>query len=169
MEMLLWPPAPGEPHQDRLTTCSHRAERCTLDERTLATLGINVGRQVRITRTRAPSLYAVYTVTAEHAGTSPPLARAGPEGVGRLVLPMGCLLELLPFLDGKNPSVAVSTGVVSTISAAAAEAAREFIEESSGSGQGLAVLAPHGGMIEPHTDAQAATVELELADKPVRR
>jgi len=82
---------------------------------------------------------------------------------------MGCLLELLPLLDAKNPSVTVSTDVVSTLSAAAAEAEHEFIEESSGAGRSLASLAPHGGKIEEHTDAQAAVVESALPPMAVRR
>ena len=168
LDLHLWIPNAAEPGHEKLVTGRSRQEHCSLDAGTLSALGIAVGQQVRITRTREPSLYAVYTVAATHAAVDPPVVRAGPEGFVRVVAP-GCLTTLLPFLDSKNPSVNVSTAVVSTLSADEAKTAREFVEESSGTGTGLAILAPHGGLIEEHTDVQAAEAELVLARKPVRR
>lgn len=64
----------------------------------------------------------------------------------------------------------LQTAVVAEgLSDAQAEAQDEFVERLVDDGEhtGLVVLAPHGGLIEPHTDKQAELVQLLLADKRV--
>jgi hypothetical protein len=56
-----------------------------------------------------------------------------------------------------------------TFNDADAETNNEFIErlEDNGTHTGLAVIAPHGGDIEPHTDQQAEHVASRLAAKAI--
>jgi len=136
---------------------SHR-EHCTVDPVTLDELesaGSGLQQQIRVAR--SADQFALYTVTQTHTGRAHTV-RIGRDGLRRLGISNPSGQE--NFLD---------TQVTNTVlSEAEAQADSELIERVSGTGGDLAVLAPHGGAIEKHTDEQAERVQEALEDKSVR-
>lgn len=131
--------------QATLITGPHRSEHCSVDASTLASLRSRVGRQVRVARN---GRLALYTVTeAPEDRRARPVLRTGRDGMRRIA-------------SASGQSVRIDTAVTNTrLSEAKAEAASELVERHTGEGRRLAVLAPHGGGIEPYTDQQAKRVE----------
>jgi phage replication-related protein YjqB (UPF0714/DUF867 family) len=102
-----------------------RIEDAALDGEHAAVPELPPGRQIRL---RTPRTVALFTTVASNR------LALGPDGRARLGVEVGDEVELLPW--------AVADGV---------DDFREWSEE----GEGLAALAPHGGMIEPGTKEQA--------------
>jgi phage replication-related protein YjqB (UPF0714/DUF867 family) len=101
--------------------------------------------QVRIRRAAAGSGFSLYTVSETHklAGGAN-VVFMGPDARARL---------------GGAAAAALETRVPHpTHSDASAAQANEFVERVAGSGTHLIAIAPHGGEIEPRTDAQAVLV-----------
>ena len=119
-------------------------------------LGGRFGRQVLIRQGAQP--LALFTVTAENglAGTTrcPGALTVGPEGLGRLAAAPG--VEFRATLADE---------VTADLPEAAAKTRTALIERVLGDGSaggGLAVLAPHGGMVEAGTDRQAERAHAAL-------
>lgn len=135
-----------------------RSEHGTVDAVTLHQLnraGFGLQHQIRVALDG--QTFALYTVTQSHTGKAH-LLHLGPDGLKRLGIQKPTPGK--SFLDSK----VTNTG----LSAAKAQAASELIERLSGRGNELAVLAPHGGDIEKHTDEQAKRVQNALRGKAVR-
>ena len=123
-------------------------ERCSADPLALAAIGRAVGQQVRITRTDDARFVAVYTVTepnpddprrADVVRTS----QAGRERLGtdtEFEATIAAQVLDTPPLPGEPPGV-------------------RFFElgEDGADETYFVAIAPHGGLIEQHTDEQAAT------------
>src|SRR5262245_21953228 len=132
------------PEQDSL---KNEAEHCSADSAALAAIGRAVGQQVRITRTDDAHFVAVYTVSEANpdAPRGADVVRTGQAGRERL----GTDTELeatiaaqvldLPPLPGEPPGVRFF------------ELAEDGVDDTY-----FVAIAPHGGLIEPHTDEQAA-------------
>ncbi|MCA1628002.1 MAG: poly-gamma-glutamate hydrolase family protein [Acidobacteria bacterium] len=133
-------------------------EHCTVDPMTLDELncaGSGLQRQLRVVS--GAHVFALYTVTQPHTGKAH-IVRIGPDGLKRLGI-----------RDPNGRESFLDTRVTNTsLSEAKAQEASELIERVSGTGCDLAVLAPHGGDIEKHTDKQAKRVQQALRDKAVR-
>jgi phage replication-related protein YjqB (UPF0714/DUF867 family) len=100
--------------------------------------------QVRLRRA-AGSGFSLYTVSETHAVSgAADVVFLGPDARARLGLSSAAVLEM------RVPHPGLSDG--------AAQQANEFVERVTGSGTHLIAIAPHGGEIEPRTDAQAALV-----------
>jgi phage replication-related protein YjqB (UPF0714/DUF867 family) len=133
-----------------------RREHCSADPEQLGAIGVTQGQQVRIERAGAgPVLFTVSAVRDESPET---ILRTGKMGRAR-------------FGTGDNFPVRVLTCVPHpTCTDAQAREYGEFIERADDDGRatGLLVLAPHGGAIEAHTDAQAERLAAALkeAGKP---
>ena len=137
----------ARPSQKDLKT--HR-EHCSADPERLAAIGRDVGHQVRIALDGGrPALYTVFETRQE---TPDGVVRMGPAGRRRL----GTSGEFAGVVDSRVPHP--------TISEERAEAEGEFIERlrDDGRQRRLIVIAPHGGDIEPRTDAQAERVRPRL-------
>lgn len=124
-------------------------QRCSLPAK-LAN-HVELGAQVRVIRNAQE--YALYTVDELRSEDNPDKARLGLDGRLRLG-------TTEPF-----PASVRTVAVAEDLSDAEAEAQSEFVERlvDDGSNTGLIVLAPHGGAIEIHTDAQAEQVQASLA------
>lgn len=126
------------------------SEHCSLDSRLLDRLGICPGRQVRLVHPTAGP--ALYTVAEERHETEPGIVRMGCDGRARLEASDGfpAVLHLqVPDLGPDLGPAGAPAGLVERL-------------DESGAATGLAVLAPHGGGIEPGTDAQAELVGRRL-------
>ena len=130
-------------------------EHCSADPVKLATVGRECGHQVRIKR--SDSEYGLYTVSQVGQESPDNVVRMGSTGRKRL----GTSEEFVGSLDSQVPHP--------TFNDADAETNNEFIErlEDNGTHTRLAVIAPHGGDIEPHTDQQAERVASRLAAKAI--
>ncbi len=138
--------------EESLVTGGARREHCGLDPATLQALGGRLGRQVLIRRNSRR--LALYTVTAENGAAGTPLCpgtvSVGPEGLARLSAQQS---------DGFRATL--DDEVTADLPEAVAEGRTALIERVLGDGSiegGLAILAPHGGMIEVGTDRQAERV-----------
>jgi phage replication-related protein YjqB (UPF0714/DUF867 family) len=156
-----------DPAEETLVAGAARQEHCGLDHATLAALGGHLGRQVLVRR--SAQRLALYTVTAENraAGT---LACPGAVTMGREALARLSAGPLRPAGPAAATSVAFRATLDSEVTADLPEADAKdrtaLIERVLGvgtNGGGLAVLAPHGGMIEPGTDRQAERVHAAMA------
>ncbi len=143
--------------EETLTTGAARQEHCGLDPATLMALGGRLGRQVLIRRGAEP--FALLTVTAENslAGTTrcPGTMTVGPEGLARLA-----------GVSGAGFRATLDDAVTADLPEAVAKNRTALVEHVLGdasAGGGLAVLAPHGGMVEAGTDRQAERVHATLA------
>jgi phage replication-related protein YjqB (UPF0714/DUF867 family) len=138
-----------------LNTAAHASEHCAIDRESLRALGSAVGRQVLVHR--SSKLFALYSV-AGRAGVPGPAVHVGTDGLARLDKPTG---EPPPT----QFDVTVATDFIG--SGGSARLTEEVLGESE---TGLAILAPHGGQIEPRTDDQAVMVyDLLVAQRrPVR-
>jgi len=147
--------------QDRYT-------QLTLDPELLADLGLSVGDQVRLRR--GDDDRALYTVAAAMTEGDASTVRMNRRARARLDLEntawakvgdfgQGCP-ELLGTSDLVNEifDAVADSAVVSDLSIEAARQQGELIEDTAGDGTELAVLAPHGGDIEPHTAQQASAL-----------
>jgi phage replication-related protein YjqB (UPF0714/DUF867 family) len=130
-------------------------EHCSADPVKLATVGRECGHQVRSKRN--DSEYGLYTVSQVRQESPDNIVRMGSTGRKRL----GTSEEFVGSLDSQVPHP--------TFNDADAETNNEFIErlEDNGTHTRLAVIAPHGGDIEPHTDQQAERVASRLAAKAI--
>jgi phage replication-related protein YjqB (UPF0714/DUF867 family) len=140
-----------------LNTKAHAPERCAIDPESLDVLNSAVGRQVLVTRSaRRLALYTV-AVRLDVAG---PAARVGTAGLARVEDPTG---------EPPAPKLkaALETDFLGGEPAAPVRLTEELLGRAA---TGLAVMAPHGGRIEPGTDDQARAVYKLLAKqrKPAR-
>ena len=144
--------------EETLTKGAARQEHCGLDRATLAAIGGRLGRQVLIRRGVEP--LALFTVTAENrlAGTPhcPGAVTVGPEGLARLAAAPGAAAFRATLDDAVTADLPEAVAMTRT-------ALIERVLGDAAAGGGLAVLAPHGGMIEAGTDRQAERVHAALA------
>lgn len=135
----------------------HR-EHCSADARALSALGITGCQQVRVKRSE--SRYALYTVSEVLTEDTDEIVRMGRGGRKRLVTEAEADDDFDAEFDSKVVDPTISSDQV-------AEDKGEFIEHLHDHCQhsGLIVIAPHGGLIEKHTDDQAQLVASRLADK----
>jgi phage replication-related protein YjqB (UPF0714/DUF867 family) len=139
------------PEQDEL---KNDAERCSADPAALNSIGRTVGHQVRIERKDDPRFIALYTVKQ----ANPPLdlsnpsranvVRSGQAGRERL----GTTVEMEAVVHAAVVDTAPPTSGV------------RFFEVAKDDGHQtyLIAVAPHGGLIEEHTDEEAEHVRREL-------
>ena len=119
----------------------------------LHSIGLGAGHQAIVRRDGGE--FALYTLTTVESEASPDIVRMGVGGRGRLDA------EDQHQFRARLDSMAVDPAA--TIDEAlAGEKLLELFDD--GHGQGLIVLAPHGGDIEPHTDEQAEHVQSLLSD-----
>ena len=125
------------------STLLERGEHCSLDPDRLASIALVPGRQIRVVRT--PEQLALYTVSE---------TRQEPiDTIVRMALParqrLGTAEEFDATIETQVPHP--------TFSDEEAQAHSEFVErlDDHWGQQGLVAIAPHGGMIERHTDEQA--------------
>ena len=128
-----------------------RREHCSADADRLRTIGREVGQQVRIYRD--DSEFALFTVSEARDEDPDTIVRLGRIGRARLGPP------------GDFAGRVLAVGPHPTLSDAEARALGELVERSDDDGEatGLLVLAPHGGDIEPSTDAEAERLASALA------
>ena len=131
------------PQQDSLKKA---AERCSADPVSLTNIGRAVGQQVRIKRGDDPRFVAVYTVNQRNPDdpSRADIVRAGLAGRKRL----GTSDELDAIVEA------------TVLDAPGEPAGVRFFEvaDDAGDQSYFVVIAPHGGMIEQHTDEQATEV-----------
>lgn len=138
------------PEQDSL---KNEAERCSADPVMMASIGREVGHQVRIRRRDDSRFVALYTV-AQPNPDDPGRAdviRTGQAGRERL----GAGAELEATVEARVLDVPPSPGEPPGV---------RFFElaEDTGNNRYLIAIAPHGGLIEKHTDEQAAEAASRL-------
>jgi phage replication-related protein YjqB (UPF0714/DUF867 family) len=139
-----------------LNTRAHASEHCALDRESLDVLRSAVGRQVLVRR--SPKRLALYTV-AEKIEAAGRATHVGTVGLARLEDPTG------------EPPATLRASLETEFTGGDSQTPVRLTEQLLGKGAtGLAVLAPHGGKIEPGTDDQATLVlkALARAGKPVR-
>jgi phage replication-related protein YjqB (UPF0714/DUF867 family) len=139
-----------------LNTAAHAVEHCAVDPESLAAIDSALGRQVLIRKTRRR--LALYTVT-ELISVPAAAVHVGTEGLARLASPTD------------EPRAQFDATVETDFTDDGEQAPTRLTEELLGElTTGLAILAPHGGRIEPGTDLQAESVykALALRAKPVR-
>jgi phage replication-related protein YjqB (UPF0714/DUF867 family) len=128
-----------------------RREHCSIDPEQLREIGVMVGQQVRVERAGVGPV--LFTVSEARAETPSNIVRAGKMGRARF----SPAAEFPARIFAQVPHPALTN----------ADARRfgEFIERAGDDGVAtrLLVLAPHGGAIEPHTDAQAERLAAVLA------
>lgn len=141
------------PEQDAL---KERPERCSADPAMLASIGRDVGHQVRITRADDPSGFvALYTVSQPNpqGDLSDPdranVVRTGEAGRERL----GTANEM---------KAVVQATVVDSAPSSAGVRFFEVADDGDGRQDHFIIIAPHGGEIEKHTDDEAAILKQEL-------
>lgn len=139
---------------------SPNQEHCSLDRTTLAALGGSIHGQILIRR--AADRLALYTVAVENDAPAG-VVRVGSKGLARLgpELP-GCLGSIFRSTVADFGATLVRDFTMK-ISEAEARDRTALIEQVLGTGTALAVLAPHGGVIEEGTDKQAELVHQSLA------
>jgi phage replication-related protein YjqB (UPF0714/DUF867 family) len=130
-------------------------EHCSADPARLAAIGRALGHQVRVKRSDGE--YALYTVSE--------IRDEAPDHVVRMAQ---AARERLGTTDEFDASVE-ARGPHPTDTDAEAEAHGELVErlDDDGTATGLVVLAPHGGLIERHTDRQAERLHCQLASRGV--
>jgi phage replication-related protein YjqB (UPF0714/DUF867 family) len=146
----------SDPTSEALNTRAHASEHCAIDGESLHVLGSTVGRQVLIKR--SAKRVALYTV-AERVEAADRATHVGTVGLGRLEPATG------------EPPASLQAALETDFTGGDAGTPVRLTEQVLGKpAAGLAVLAPHGGRIEPGTDDQAALVFRALAQrrKPVR-
>src|SRR5262245_35659648 len=125
------------PEQDLL---KNAAERCSADPVSLSSIGRDVGQQVRITLSDDPRFVAVYTVNTPNPDdpSQADIVRTGLGGRERL----GTSAELDATVEA------------TVLDAPGQPAGVRFFEVADDTGHQsyFIVIAPHGGMIEQHTD-----------------
>jgi phage replication-related protein YjqB (UPF0714/DUF867 family) len=139
-----------------LNNAAHAVEHCAVDPESLAAIDSALGRQVLIRKTR--DRLALYTVT-ELISVPAPAVHVGTEGLARLASPTDA--------PRGQFDATVETNFTDDDEQPPARLTEELLGELT---TGLAILAPHGGRIEPGTDLQAESVykALALLGKPVR-
>jgi len=129
------------------------AERCSADPVSVASIGRAVGQQVRIRRRDDPRFVALYTINQPNPDdpSRADVVRTGLAGRERL----GATAEL---------EVTVSATVLDAPPLPDEPTGVRFFElaEDAEDQSYFAVIAPHGGMIEKHTDEQATEVLARL-------
>jgi phage replication-related protein YjqB (UPF0714/DUF867 family) len=138
-----------------LNTGAHAVEHCAVDPASLAAIDSGLRRQVLIRK--SSGRLALYTVT-ERISDPARVVHVGTKGLQRLASPRG----------GRRAQQFNAT-VESDFTEGDAQA--RLTEELLGEpATGLAILAPHGGLIEEGTDVQAQSVydTLALQAEPVR-
>jgi phage replication-related protein YjqB (UPF0714/DUF867 family) len=145
-----------DPASAALNTKAHAEEHCAIDGESLHALGSAVGRQVLIKR--SAKRLALYTV-AERVEVTERAAHVGTEGLARV--------EAITGEPAANLQATVETDFTGGDSGTTVRLTEQVL---GGAATGLAILAPHGGRIEPGTDEQAQLVFRELAQTgtPVR-
>lgn len=149
-----------------------RYTQITLDPELLEDLGLSVGEQVLIERGEDDS--AIYTIAAAMTEADASTIRMNRRARARLDIAntawaevgdygTGCpeLLGVSDLVDEVFDAAVVSSPVTDD-SPAEAEANGGLAEDVVGDGTDVAVLAPHGGEIEPGTAAQASALQSEL-------
>ncbi|WP_248516696.1 poly-gamma-glutamate hydrolase family protein [Salinarchaeum laminariae] len=156
-----------------------RYTQITLDPELLADLDVSVGDQVRLHR---EDDRAIYTIAAAMTEADAKTVRMNRRARARLDIAntawaqvgdygQGCpeLLGISDLVD-ETFDATVDPAVVSDSSIADAQENGELIEDSAGDGTDLAILAPHGGDVEPHTAEQASDLHATVdADTSVWR
>jgi phage replication-related protein YjqB (UPF0714/DUF867 family) len=135
----------------------NEAERCSADPLTLESIGRSLGQQVRIKRRDDPSFFALYTVKIANpdADRSDPgganIVRTSKPGRDRL----GTSAEMEAIVQARVVDAAPQPGEPDGV---------RFFEEADDDGEQtyFLAIAPHGGMIEEHTDEQAAETARHL-------
>jgi len=124
-------------------TLQKQREHCSLDPQRLASLGLPVRSQIRVTR--SADEFALYTVSETHEESADNTVRMVQIARERL----GTSDELDAAIDTQVPHP--------TFTDDEARAHSEFVErlDDDGHPQQLIALAPHGGAIERRTDDQA--------------
>lgn len=140
------------PEQDAL---KNAAERCSADPGMLASIGRALGQQVRITRTDDPAFFAAYTV----AQANPARDLGHPEHADVVRTGFAGRQRLGP---AEPMRVVVQAAVVDAAPASSGARFFELGKEDARQAYVIAI-APHGGDIEEHTDAQAQSLATELA------
>ena len=127
-----------------------KGEHCSVDPATLAEIGADHKHQVRVVRTDFG--VALYTVSEVRDDDPRGVVRMGAKGRQRL----GAELGFTGTIDGTVPEP--------TLNDDDAERQGEFVErlQDDGRHRKLIAIAPHGGDIEKHTDAQAERVARRL-------
>jgi phage replication-related protein YjqB (UPF0714/DUF867 family) len=146
-----------DPDSAALNRKAHALEHCAIDRESLRVLASAVGRQVLIRR--SSERLALYTV-ADRIDVAGAAVHVGTAGLARL-----------GSATGEPPSGALEATVETSFTGGDPYAPVRLTEELLGdAASGLAVLAPHGGLIEVGTDEQARVVYdvLALKAKPVR-
>jgi phage replication-related protein YjqB (UPF0714/DUF867 family) len=143
-----------DPEEPTLIAGAVREEHCGLDGTTLAALGVHLGRQVLIRR--SAQRLALHTTTAANGAANtaacPGTATMGEEGLARLSAgPLRATLDSEVTADLPEAVARDRTALIERV-----------LGDATGGG-GLAVLAPHGGMVEAGTDRQAERVHAALA------
>lgn len=131
------------------------AEHCSADPRKLASVGAELGHQVRVRR--SADEYALFTVSEVCVETPDSVVRMGRRGRCRL------------GTDDEFSGVVDTLVTTSELTDEQARAQSEFVErlQDNGHQRNLIVLAPHGGDIEPRTDEQAEHVAARLGSRRV--
>jgi phage replication-related protein YjqB (UPF0714/DUF867 family) len=131
-------------------TLKGRREHCSLDPERLASLGLVQGCQIRVRR--SAEQLALYTISETRQEAADTVVRMVLEARERLGTPD----EFEAVVDTQVPHP--------TLSDEDAPASSEFVErlDDDRRQHRLVVLAPHGGMIERHTDDQAERVMSRL-------
>jgi phage replication-related protein YjqB (UPF0714/DUF867 family) len=140
-----------------LNTRAHAPEHCAIDPESLRALNTAVGRQVLVTR--SAKRLALYTVAAR-IDVPGPAVHVGTAGLARVEAP-----------TGEPPAPTLKAALATDFLGGEPTAAVRLTEELLGrAATGLAVMAPHGGRIEPGTDDQARALYELLATqgKPAR-
>jgi phage replication-related protein YjqB (UPF0714/DUF867 family) len=128
-----------------LNTAAHASERCAVDRESLRALGSAVGDQVLVRR--SAKLFALYSVAGRAPGAGP-VVQVGTKSLARLEKP-----------TGEPPPTEFDAALVTDFIATGGRAPARLTEDVLGkSATGVAILAPHGGRIEPGTDEQAVKV-----------
>lgn len=139
----------------------------TLDPELLSTLDRSVGDQIRL---RRGDECAVYTVRAALQESDDDVVSINRRARARLDLDNTVWTKVGDFGKGCPELLGVSDlttevfdavadpVVVSDLSVVEARREGELVEQLDGDGRQLAILAPHGGHIEPHTDDQAESL-----------
>jgi phage replication-related protein YjqB (UPF0714/DUF867 family) len=140
------------PEQDAI---KNEPERCSADPVALAAAGRAVGQQVRITRRDDARFVAVFTVSEPNPDDPAHLdvVRTGQAGRERL----GTQNEL---------EASIAAQVVDRPPAADEPPGVRFFEvgEDDADDTYFVAIAPHGGLIEEHTDGQAETTATHVRD-----
>ena len=145
-----------DPTSEALNSKAHAPEHCAIDDESLHVLGSAVGRQVLIKR--SAKRLALFTV-AERVEVADRATHVGAVGLARL-----------EAVTGEPPATLQATVDTDFTGGDLGTPVRLTEQLLGKEANGLAVLAPHGGRIEPHTDDQAKLVFQVLAQegKPVR-